>query len=427
MPGKDHLPTGNENSKRQKRDLKRIVSSNYQASPPAVTNELTDIGVTAKTAAEVTDTGFPLLANIEDLTDNLQTAISAGTKTIQVELGKQEAQFHRLLLDDDGGTIDDFIINFVGLAKNKALEFIADIETVFTGTPTITFNPPLDALPPAFGDTGSNKFKMLVSAIDTPVVTSYQVINGEGGSSIGASFPILWPKETLTPAPDDNQNIDISLTTGNAKQVQFPAGDISFTFVGDPPNTVGQSVLVMFIQDSIGGRQFVTVDSAVKNGGLMNGLLDLTENSKTVFRFTTLDGGVKYHAERVDLSAGDTGQALNDLTDVSTVGAVSNQSLIFNGTIWTQANVLLTDITIDDAKNWNAQDITNLGDLSPNGNSTKNLGTNTSQWNTLWVDILENQTTITISPPTLDITAPIINLGGDANAEIHFIGKLQLT
>jgi len=423
MANKDHLPTNEENTKRQKRDLKRIVSTNYQSAPPVLTQDITDTGTVARTTGEVRDTDFPILENIEDLTDNLQTAISAGTKTIKIELGKQEAQFHRLLLDDDGGSITAFVIDFIGLAKNKALEFIADIETQFTGTPTITFNPTLDALPPAFGDTGSNKFKMLVSAIDTPVVTSYQVINGEGGSSIGASFPILWPKENLTPGINETATIDISLTTGNAKQIQFPAGDINFAISNPPSGVVAESVVVTFIQDVTGGRSLTTVDGAIKNGTLMDGLLDKTENRQTTFRFTTHDLGVTYHAELVDLSTGATITSLNDLTDVSITSPVTGHSLIFNGSIWTEANVSLSTIIIDTTKNWNAQNITNLGDLSPTGNSIKNLGNASNQWNNLWIDILENQTEITISPPTLSITAPVINLGGDDDDAIHFIGK----
>lgn len=423
MANKDHLPTNEENNKRQKRDLKRIVSSNYQSAPPVLTQDITDTGTVARTTGEVRDVDFPILKDIADLTDNLQTIVAGSVKTIQVELGKQEAQFQRLLLDDDGGSITDFIIDFVGLAKNKALEFIADIETQFTGTPIITFNPPLAGLPPAFGDSGSNKFKMLVSAIETPAVTSYQVINGEGGSSIGASFPILWPKENLTPSSGGTATIDISLTTGNAKQIQFPGGDISFAISGDPTGAVAESVVVIFIQDATGGRSLTAVDGAIKNGNLMDGLLDKVGGAKTTFRFTTHDEGISYHAELVDLSTGATVTSLNDLTDVAITGAVAGQSLIFNGTIWTEANVSLSTITIDATKNWNGKNIINLGSLEPSSNSVQLLGTGTKQWNTLWVDTLENQTSITISPPILSLSTPVLNLGGDSDDAIHFIGK----
>lgn len=366
MANKDHLPTNEENTKRQKRDLKRIVSTNYQSAPPVLTQDITDTGTVSRTTGEVRDTDFPILKDIADLTDNLQTIVAGSVKTIQVELGKQEAQFQRLLLDDDSGSVTEFIIDFIGLAKNKALEFIADIETVFTGTPIITFNPPLTGLPSAFGDTGNNKFKMLVSAIETPAITSYQVINGEGGSTLGASFPILWPKENLTPISGGTATIDISLITGNAKQIQFPAGDINFLIGGDPTGVVAQSVVVIFIQDGVGGRSLTTVDSAIKNGSLMDTVLDKAPNAKTTFRFTTHDQGTTYHAELVDLSTGATITSLNDLSDVSTAGVVLGNSLIFNGTLWTAAFVLLSTINIDADKAWGGQNITDMGSISSN-------------------------------------------------------------
>jgi len=282
MGSKDHLPTIEETTKKRNRNIKKLTSIQYIGNPPVFTREVDQIGIVSRTTSEVRDTDFPVLANIEDLTDNIQTTIIATTKTIQIELGKQEAQFHRLFLDDDGGTITDFIINMVGLAKNKALEFIADIETSFSAARNITFNPPLSGLPTAFGDAGSNKFKFLISAIDTPIETSYEILNaGTGGGGV----------------------------TG-------------YDTIQDEGSSLIQQNIINFIGTGV---------IAVNNPG----------QNRTDVTITSVD-------------------TLGDLTDVSVGGAVSGQSLIFNGSLWTSANVLLSNIIIDADKSWNDKNISDI-------------------------------------------------------------------
>ncbi len=188
MGDKDHLPDSASIQKKQRRDMKRIVSSVYQSPPPVLTRGINQIGILAKTTAEVRESANPMMDDINDLTDNIQTSIAGSVATITVALDNAESQFQRLQLDDATASITEFIIDLTNLAKNKAMQFILDIETIFTGTPTITFKENGNALtvaglPAAFGDTGTNEYKFQMSAIDTPTVTSYDVINGVGSAS----------------------------------------------------------------------------------------------------------------------------------------------------------------------------------------------------------------------------------------------------
>ena len=193
MANKDHLATPVSIVRKQKRDLKKEMASTYQAAPPVVTRGIDQIGIVARTTDEVKDIAFPILEDINDLTDNTQTAIAGAQATISVFLDKADTSFQRIKLDDNAAVITDFIVDFIGLAKNKALQFIADIETVFAGTPSIVFQAngvpiTLAGLPSAFGDTGTNNFKLQISAIDTPIIESYEVLNGASGSGGGEFF-----------------------------------------------------------------------------------------------------------------------------------------------------------------------------------------------------------------------------------------------
>lgn len=191
---------------------------------------------------------------------------------------------------------------------------------------------------------------MVIDLYYDSINSQWRILSGVSGGSGGGgnSFPILYPKEDLTPAIAFNQTIDLSITTGNAKQIQFPAGDIGFQITGDPAITVGEDVYVMFIQDNVGGRSLSTVDSAIKNGSLMDALLDKNADAKTTFRLSTLDGGVSYHAILVDLSSASGG--------------------------------LLSTLTIDVSKDWEEFSITNLGgiDLFTTPTNVANPVTNAS-------------------------------------------------
>jgi len=82
----------------------------------------------------------------------------------------------------------------------------------------------------------------------------------------------------------------------------------------------------MFVQDGVGGRTLTSVPASVKNGGLINGLLDSTPNSQTMIKFVTLDNGVTFHAVLVDLATG--------ATTIVPQGNDLNDHLEWNGLSW---------------------------------------------------------------------------------------------
>lgn len=328
MGSKDHLPNAEETSRKRNRDIKKVTSIAYISNPPVLTREVDSVGIVARTTGEVRDTDFPILANIEDLTDNIFTVVAGATKTIQIELGKQEAQFHRLLLDDDGGTITDFVIDMVGLAKNKALEFIADIETVFAGLPTITFNPPLAGLPSAFGDTGTNEFKLLISAIDTPIKTSFEVLNGADAG--GLTEPVIFGVNTLTPQTLPTTTT-IAWNTNNPQQITLDRA-VEFDFTNLPASGSYEGILVIIDIDAIGG-----FDSPIWPASLTNPpVIPTTALTRFSVMLYTIDNGTT-------------------VTHATSVGSSTGGS------------ALLSNVVIDVNKDWLNFSISNLGGLTMSG------------------------------------------------------------
>lgn len=324
MANKDHLPTPEETTRKRQRDLKRVVSTTFQGNPPVFTRSVDQIGVVAKTTGEVRDTEFPILESIDDLTDNVQTAIVGAQATITVQLDKAYAQFHRLKLDDAAGAITDFIIDFTGLAKNKALEFIADVETVFAGLPTITFQAngtpiTLGGLPSAFGDTGTNNFKLDISAIDTPIIESYEVLNGASGAG-GVSFPITPPVDSRGNV-NTAQDIDLSLTTAHSTKMTL-TGDIAITFSNIPAALTQIEWEIEIKQDGVGGHVITSWPA---------GVIDIPTIDTDADAVTL-----------VALRTNDNGTTINAL--FSTLGTVSNVSLWANFNAVTNINAGNNDI-----------------------------------------------------------------------------------
>ena len=207
---------------------------------------------------------------------------------------------------------------------------------------------------------------------------TWRVISISDPTSGLASFPILWPKASLTPPASSSFTVDLSLETGNANQVQFPAGDISLQLIGDPSVSVGQEIHILFIQDGVGGRSLASVDSAIKNGANMDILLDKAANAKTMFKLVTLDGGVSYHAILIDLTTltggyttiQDEGSAVTQRATMNFIGP--NVSVVDNPgssrtdiTISTGSGALST-LTIDVTKSWLGFGIFDLGFVESN-------------------------------------------------------------
>lgn len=374
MGRKDHLPTADEVSRKTQRDTRRAIQTVYVGNPPVVTRNLQEAGITQKTENEVRDTNFPILANIEDLTDNIQTIVTATTKTINVELGKQEAQFHRLKLDDDSGTITDFFINFIGLAKNKALEFIADIETVFTSVPNITFNPPLAGLPTAFGDTGTNEFKMLVSAIDTPVVTSYEVISGGGDSGVD-----LLPLDNTWTGDNSwtGQTFDVNTTISTT--INSPLFDVTsalFT-IGDAPTDI------LNIISNIGSSLIPTVTDTFQIGSSSLEWNQVFTKEISALTETTI-----------------TSPLLTITSALTTFGDSATDIFNFVGVIGSS--------------------------LIPNVDLASDLGSVSKEWNNAFIATINAFTQTTISSPVLEI-ASLVNFSGTISVAPTYVAGVTQT
>jgi len=280
---------------------------------------------------------------------NLQTAfLDVGNDTIDLFVDGnnrplEQVSVDRIVTISAGSTAD--LITILGAQRSGQRLLLYN-----TITNTITIKNTAAATPNTILTPGTTDFILanneIVELAYDITTTKWRIVGGGGSGATGISYPILYPKENLSPIIGATATINLSLTTGNAKQIQFPAGDIGLQIIGDPVNTVGEDVYVLFIQDSVGGRSLTSVDSAIKNGSLMDSLLDKAANAKTLFRLASLDGGVSYHAILVDLSTASGG--------------------------------LLSTLAIDTDKDWAGRFITNLAGIDLFANAVANPITNTS-------------------------------------------------
>jgi len=283
----------------------------------------------------------------------------------EIDVGITSGQYTPFVIVNPEGGSDDILDNIIpGTSPFFNQELILQAGNLASSV-TIRENLASDApiLTPGSADVVLN-FGDLVGLIFSQAVLAWIVCWTSVGSGANP-FPILYPKEDLTPAIAFNQTIDLSIETGNAKQIQFPAGDIGLQIIGDPANTVAEDVYVMFIQDGVGGRSLSTVDSAIKNGSLMDTLLDKNANAKTTFRLSTLDGGVSYHAILVDLttSAGDVvGPGSSTDNAIARFDGITGKIIQNSGIIINDSDEI-TGVTL----------LTMSGDIDVNGNSVNNI------------------------------------------------------
>jgi len=68
-----------------------------------------------------------------------------------------------------------------------------------------------------------------------------------------------------------------------------------------------------------------------------------------------------------------------------------------------------------------------VGDLGiiPINNSSANLGASGNQWNTLWIDTLQNASTVVVSSPNFAINSSQITLGDATTDDISFLGQVD--
>ena len=94
----------------------------------------------------------------------------------------------------------------------------------------------------------------------------------------------------------------------------------------------------------------------------------------------------------------------------------------FTGTIFNvQTNIINLGDSITDTINF----LGRVGDLGiiPINNSMANLGASGKQWNNLWIDTLNNATTVAIVSPNFAINSAQITLGDAITDEINFLGR----
>ncbi|MEM3136737.1 MAG: hypothetical protein QXW37_08480, partial [Candidatus Nitrosotenuis sp.] len=138
------------------------------------------------------------------------------------------------------------------------------------------------------------------------------VIVGISGAG-GISFPILYPEDNLGNVGNMTVNVNLSGSTAHYHEMTL-VGNIGLAFSNPPAADKGFTFYIMFIQDATGGRSITSTPSALKNGSQLDGLLDKTPNAKTLFKFFTGDGGVSYHAEKIDLTAASSSVLWSNVT-----------------------------------------------------------------------------------------------------------------
>lgn len=79
-------------------------------------------------------------------------------------------------------------------------------------------------------------------------------------------------------------------------------GDIGLAFSNPPDDTKSIFFFLEITQDGTGGWSITSFPTGLQNSAELDSQLDKAVGGKTLFRFFTLDGGVTYWGERVDLS-----------------------------------------------------------------------------------------------------------------------------
>lgn len=171
-----------------------------------------------------------------------------------------------------------------------------------------------------------------------PVGTDGQILTADSADALGVSwqsssafqFPIRPPITDLGTIGSITQILDLETTDGHVFKAIIN-GDVDFTFDNYPPSGNQQEWEVEIIQDGTGGHIVEFVDSEVVNPPT----IPTTPNSTTIVVFRTNDGGTSVRV----------GNTVN-----TTAGAT-----------------FLSQITIDVTKDWGGFGITNLGDITMNG------------------------------------------------------------
>ncbi len=314
---KNHLYTLDDERRDRKNVNKKKEQQQYSRFSTSLATSVNNTSLQAANPALQIETRV----QIGDPYDDTKGSVGASSQIISFNVYGSNYTFYEVTGDVDFG--------FDNLPTGRHIEFTVDILVNQVAGVTITF-PQVTNPPTLAGNDGDRYILQFIGVLRSdltgvaPPVATYTFLTGSTAG--GVTYPIIWPSQTLAPAPAAVVNLDFSLNTGNAKIVQFPAGNITLGLILPPVGAFAEEMHVMFIQDGVGGRTFIAVPAAIKNGGLMNGLLDPLANAKTMFKFVTHDNGVSYHAELIDLAVGAGGTVPN--------GTAQYQHLEWNGAAW---------------------------------------------------------------------------------------------
>jgi len=246
MGKKDHLGTPESDLRKRQRELKREIANVTQGNPPVFTRGLNQAGIVAKTQAEVRATDFPVLFDIDDKTENYLVTPATTDLDYTLNLGNQEAHYHRLIIADvdvDSDPITNINVFLTNLAVNKEIQFTIEFikDPGLVATPTITFSPPLNGIPaqPTPFPDDFPVWYFLISGRTLPDnTTRFELLNtGTSGGGGGNVFPILYPEENLGTIGGITQIITVSGSDGQFKEITMN-GDIDLAFAGLPAGTV---------------------------------------------------------------------------------------------------------------------------------------------------------------------------------------------
>jgi len=237
----------------------------------------------------------------------------------------------------------------------------------------------------------------------------WRVVGNVGGSG-GVSFPIDFPEIDLGNV-SGTVDIDWALSTRHA--IKFTMiGNTTLTFSGTTSDTTEYSNLIA-VQDGTGGWTLTlpvgTINASIVEAGI---LLDPNTETGIVVKFSF-----------------STFYAFLETGNIVTGGI----DLLSSNNVWTGTNTFENTVSITASNMFFGDEITDTisfgGRIDNNGiipinNSASNLGASGNQWNTLWIDTLDNASTVVINSPNFTINSSQITLGDQITDEVTFLGRI---
>lgn len=282
--------------------------------------------------------------------------------------------------------------------------------------------------------------------IEVNIGGSWRVLSvSSGGGGSGLTEPIILTVNTIT--PETLPTTSIVDWSKNPNHITLDR-DVEFSFSNLPASGSYEGVLVIIDVDATGGYAAPVWPASVTNPPTV----PTTALTRTSVMLYTIDGGTTVtHATSVGSSAG--GGANTSLSNLITTSI--NEDLIPDGdntrdlgetgaewaqlwvtTITNNATVAVTSptfsvtsatINLGDAITDEVNFLGRVGSLGvlPISTSDTNLGASANQWNTLWIDILQNNTTVAVQSPNFAINSSQITFGDAITDDISFLGQVD--